>query len=261
MSAACLSTRVLLMCALAAARNNIQYKLYTTTSDCTGAYGSFSWDTYDYCVTSWTTWTSAYLECNNDNQVVSTPYDLPGCEGAKGDSKTADTGECFRLGNTSAFASYSATCSNVDDPCFGRDSTFACRVVEPGLSAEAAFDACFSSSPVASQAERVPMASLSAGDIVLSAATDGQPVKTSVIVNQHKAELKTSTLLHLHHTHGSLSLTADHVLHLNGRFAAAREAKEGDHLTATGFAPLEIERITSSRGAVVNPITADGRVL
>ena len=51
------------------------------------------------------------------------------------------------------------------------------------------------------------------------------------------------------------------VLHLNGAFMPAREAKVGDHLVNANLTPLKIERISSSFGPIVNPITANGKIL
>jgi len=98
-------------------------------------------------------------------------------------------------------------------PCFARSSTTACRLVDAAATAAAAYRACFDdehgdehgdddaatststavAAAVAAVAERVPMASLVAGDLVLSS-----PLATTrVLVNQHRlvsmSNMSTST--------------------------------------------------------------------
>jgi len=65
----------------------------------------------------------------------------------------------------------------------------------------------------------------------------------------------------MYHADGKLSVTADHAIYLNGKFVPARNAKPGDMLASAALEPVEIERLTSSRGGIINPITADGKIL
>jgi len=98
------------------------------------------------------------------------------------------------------------------------------------------------------------MSALAAGDIVLS---DGTTL-ARVVANQHRlAGGKTSRLLTLAHSRGSLTLTPDHVVILDGEWAAARDARVGA-LLSSGAA---IETISQSAGAVINPIVAGGTIL
>ena len=76
--------------------------------------------------------------------------------------------------------------------------------------------ACFDTADP-SVAERIPMTGLVAGDYVLS-----EMGKVSrVIVNQHREALQLkSTLLTLAHSNGSLSLTSNHVIEIDGVMGA-----------------------------------------
>merc|ERR1719240_1375720 len=98
--------------------------------------------------------------------------------------------------------------------CFSR-TTQACRLLQPA-SAEDAFAACFQDGHVAT-AERVSMDKLVAGDTVLANAA----TLTRVVVNQHATVKAAAPMLTLHFEGGSLSLTADHVLQLDGTLSPA----------------------------------------
>jgi len=103
-------------------------------------------------------------------------------------------------------------------------------------------------------ATRAPMSELAAGDTVLSDADTA----ARVVVNQHKIEDgKASLLITLTHARGSLALTPDHVLELDGKFMPAREAHVGAALSNGAV----IEAISHSRGGIINPITATGKIL
>jgi len=100
-----------------------------------------------------------------------------------------------------------------------------------------------------STGQEVLMTSLKAGDYVL-------PGPTRVIVNQHaKASELTSTLLEIQHTEGALKLTPDHVLSVDGKFVAAREATVG-----TKLGESEVSRVTKSVGGIINPLTTSGKI-
>jgi len=116
-----------------------------------------------------------------------------------------------------------------DAPCFGRD-TFAVGV--DGLA--------------------VPMASLRSGDLVM----DSPTTHTRVIVNQHAAASVKSALLEISHANGELSVTPDHVIEVDGSFVAARNAVPGAKL-----GQLEVSRVVSTSGEVINPLTASGKIL
>merc|ERR1719424_1558071 len=122
-----------------------------------------------------------------------------------------------------------ATCdfSPAPAPCFGRDTM-----------------------TTLADGSTVPMSELTAGDYVL-------PGPTRIIVNQHKNALHLSSpLLKLEHGQGSISLTPDHVLNVDGSFVAAREAIVGSKLGKS-----EISRITSAIGGIINPLTTSGKIM
>lgn len=227
-------------------------------SDCTGPVNyTDSTTTNDWCLSNGRD--SVYLTCDNENNfyMLWSPYAYM-CV-YTGQGVYTETGKCVTPTGDGIkdYGSLKVTCE--EDPCFGAADTYVCHVKDSSLSAADAYDACFSTSDDIG-AERVLMSSLTAGDIVLSEA-DGAPAKTSVVVNQHAAEDKSSALLNIRHELGSLSLTADHVLHLNGRFVPAREAKPGDLLSDVTLGAVEVESVAASRGTIINPITADGKVL
>jgi len=119
---------------------------------------------------------------------------------------------------------------DVDNPCFGRDTH-----------------------ATLATGERVLMSSLKSGDYVV----DGDNSVTRVIVNQHaKAAYLSSHLLSIEHEMGSLEITSDHVLAVDGNFVAAREARPGTRLGQS-----EVHRVTESYGGIINPLTASGKIL
>lgn len=181
-----------------------------------------------------------------------------GCNGTFAPVEVFSTNTCKQYSG----GSYQIGCFGFEFPCFAADSVV-CRVsTNQGrvISAEDAYTACFVDASANALATRAPMSALAAGDLVLSEA-DGKPFITRVVVNQHAASPLSSRLLHLNHEHGTLSLTGDHVLHLNGVFAPAREAKEGDLLVDAKLSPTKIKSISASYGLIANPITANGKIL
>jgi len=128
-------------------------------------------------------------------------------------------------------AQVDATCGtdDKDKPCFARN-TFAIGV----------------------NGENIPMASLRSGDVV----KDGAFSTTRIVVNQHRAGDLKSSLVNIEHSNGELSLTPDHVLEVDGVFAAARTALPGTKLG--GF---EVSRVTPTSGEVINPLTVSGKIL
>ena len=146
-------------------------------------------------------------------------------------------------------------------PCFAR-STTVCRLVDPAASASAAFGACFGGGSVHEgsngavvAAERVPMASLVAGDLVLAS----PHATTRVLVNQHRADAAATVapMVRIEHTHGTLTLTPDHVLLVDGAFAPARVAARGSRLEPASV----VTSVTATSDAIVNPLTSSGTIL
>merc|ERR1719230_1226956 len=134
--------------------------------------------------------------------------------------------------------------------CFSRTTT-ACRLLQPATAGDA-FAACFGSG-LEAVAERVPMGALVAGDAVLA---DGAGL-TRVVVNQHAGVKAAAPMLTLHFEGGSLSLTADHVLLLDGALSPARLAAVGSVLSSG----RKVSAVTHGSQGVVNPITAAGTIL
>merc|ERR1719253_1858612 len=91
------------------------------------------------------------------------------------------------------------------------------------------------------------MTDLTAGDYVVGG---------RVIVNQHKNADLQSQLLKVEHAEGSISLTPDHVLNVDGSFVAAREATVGSKLGNS-----EVSRVTPTTGDIINPLTTSGKIM
>merc|ERR1712060_106731 len=146
-----------------------------------------------------------------------------------------------------------------DKPCFARASTTVCRILDQ-LTPFEAHKQCYQVDRSVG-AERVLMSELSAGDIVL----DGNPetlTASRVVVVQHKIESATTTnLLTLLHAEGSLTLTPDHMLLIDGGFAPARVARAGSLVQTPGETAFQLLRVEKTQGAVVNPITKTGTIL
>ena len=142
--------------------------------------------------------------------------------------------------------------ASADEPCFSREAE-ACRILDTSVPPSAAFLACFDE-PATTVAERVKMTALTGGDYVLSAGKDQAYEFTRVIVNQHKLNearprhphpppspwpsvlypphpphctrvQKRSSILKIAHDNGEIELTPDHVLLVDGQWAAAHTVK------------------------------------
>jgi len=151
-------------------------------------------------------------------------------------SKSVETDVCINeeyfcgnatICNSNVLVQRKFTCFS-DEPCFARESSYACRVNEPTVAVGDAFASCFANGP-SIKAQRVLMSSLRAGDLVLSQSA-AEPSISRVIVNQHVESDHTSVLMHMKHSKGSLSVTADHVVLVDGEFMPARVVKAGSKL-------------------------------
>jgi len=113
---------------------------------------------------------------------------------------------------------------------------------------------CFSrdTHAVLASGEAILMTSLRSGDWVY----DGPHSIARVIVNQHKAAHLSSPLLKVEHARGSITLTPDHVLHVDGLFVAAREVLVGSKLGTSN-----VSCITPITGGVINPLTTSGKIM
>jgi len=139
--------------------------------------------------------------------------------------------------------------------CFQRDTT-ACRVGDMATSPADAFDQCFGGATPLT-ATRLSMAELQAGDLVLSS-KDGAIFTERVVVNQHRESNARAALITLHHSAGSLSLTPNHVLWIDGAYRPAREAVVGSSLS-DGLVVNTI--VEGDEGRIINPITTGGTIL
>ena len=148
-------------------------------------------------------------------------------------------------------------------PCFAR-STTACRLVDAAATAAAAFDACFgdaasaaaaatATAAAAATAERVPMASLVAGDLVLAS----PHATTRVLVNQHRGVSRAASMVTISHATGTLTLTPDHMLLVDGTYQPARNAQPGSRLEPASA----VTAVAATTEEVVNPLTASSTIL
>ena len=142
-----------------------------------------------------------------------------------------------------------------DSTCFAKGSTKACLVAKPSVSADAAYEQCYiydGAGGAPRDARLVLIADLSAGDLIL-----GGSDLTRVVAVQHKAVDTTAEMLTFDTADGaSVSMTADHAVFVDGQLIAAAEVKVGS-LLSTGA----VKRITKSKGAIINAVTASGTIL
>jgi len=146
-----------------------------------------------------------------------------------------------------------------DPPCFAATTT-ACKILLRTATVEEAYSQCYQDAP-GDSAALVRMPALSAGDIVLTADTEGTLLFERVVVNQHKGNMRSSQLIELQHSSGVLTLTPDHILIVDGKFAPARDATPGSSLRLAGGNPAIVNRVTNLYGTIINPVTASGTIL
>jgi len=224
----------------------------------------------------WTTWATSALD---DASCLEWRSGV--CVTPLGNGTVCDTGGTGGTGGDETAPSTTPEASD-DAPCFSWQ-TEACRILDPAATAAAAYEACFggdssgdsgaepfagpwsvtatdgrvgASAATAAAAQRVRMAQLSAGDLVLADPT----AVTHVVVAQHSASeslVRTSAMLTLHHTRGSLTVTPDHVLFIDGRYAAARHAAVGSALSSGAV----VTAVAAASDFIINPITARGTIL
>jgi len=152
--------------------------------------------------------------------------------------------------------------------CFASESMYACRLLAPAASAEAAYTACYgeasgTTAAGSSVAERTRLAELVAGDLLLTVGRrDSRLEVTRVIVNQHARADVVMPALTLHLAKGALSCTPDHALFLDSALRAASEARVGSVLMNARGEAVAVTSITRMDSAsVVNPITTTGTLL
>jgi len=136
-------------------------------------------------------------------------------------------------------------------PCFARESTYVCRLLASDASPSAAYGDCFGNG-AHGIAEKVLMSSLQAGDNVLSAENE----VSRVIANQHAEVSMYTRMINIKHSAGSLDLTPDHVLQVDGKLAPARDVVVGSILDGG-----KVESLSYSTDAIINALTTSGRIL
>ena len=110
--------------------------------------------------------------------------------------------------------------------------------------------------------QRVRMADLKAGDRVATIdVSSGKRIFDTIVVNQHKSDQTSwAELLRIETSNGSaITVTPDHVIHLNGKFSPAAKAVLGDSLSVSSGDV--ITRISKERGGIINPVTTSGTIL
>jgi len=150
--------------------------------------------------------------------------------------------------------------SSDNDPCFASNTT-ACRINTASITPAEAFEACYGLHDGDSHtfaAELVPMRNLIAGDQVLASAS----TMDRVLFNQHVTlEGKKSVLLDITYNGGMLSITPDHMLMLDGKYAPASAATVGSTMLNAHMKPIEVISVSTSHGSIVNPVTSMGTIL
>jgi len=150
--------------------------------------------------------------------------------------------------------------------CFDKSTAMACKV-EPSVAALSARVHCFGTDNNAvphPPAALVPMATLRAGDLVLTSDLDGVPAVTKVVVNQHASTPDAPAAMLSIQTHDGtiVSLTPDHALYVDGALAAARDVRVGSTLTDSIGRPLKVSAVTAyTATGIINPVTVAGTVL
>lgn len=170
---------------------------------------------------------SSSLTCDGAGKITQATFTTDDCSGTALSSVDYTNDECVAVCVMGLGASTKWTGCGGAAPCFGRES-------EATLA----------------NGETIAMSELKSGDYVL-------PGPTRVIVNQHaKAPELKSALLEIQHADGALKLTPDHVLSVDGKFVAAREAKTG-----TKLGESEVSGVSSSAGGIINPLTTSGKIM
>lgn len=154
-------------------------------------------------------------------------------------------------GSSTCINSVKYTCIDATRPCFARESASACRLLAPAAAPTAAYNDCFGPASTG-VAEKVLMAELRSGDLVLSSKSE----VARVIVNQHAEVSLYAQMLRVKHSVGSIELTPDHVLSVDGVLSPARDIKVGSLLDGA-----RVESVETSVDAIINPLTTSGFIL
>lgn len=101
------------------------------------------------------------------------------------------------------------------------------------------------------------MTELRAGDAVVTSDALGSLALERVVLNLHVDDSRLATMLKIETDLGAaVTVTPDHVISVNGKFAAAEQATVGAALSAG-----TVVRVTPSRAGVINPVTVAGTIL
>jgi hypothetical protein len=186
-------------------------------------------------------------------------------------SQDAARAQGLSISCTASSSSPGGSSGGGSSSCFAKSSTTACRVSEPTLSPDDAYAICYSSKSRAvavgtstgKPAERMLMADLEVGDLVLTSHGAGGLALTRILAKQHANAETTAPMLTLHTADGaSLSLTPDHAIYINGQLAPAADATVGALLTNARGEAVAIKRIVAiADAAVINPVTGSGTIL
>lgn len=152
---------------------------------------------------------------------------------------------------------------NLGSQCFASTSTV-CLLSDRTIDPSHAFKTCFAGEATNASAVLVPVKSLKAGDLVLTTDAAYRPAVDRILINMHVATPSYAPTVTLHTTAGgTLELTPDHVLLVDGEFKPASEAKIGSALQLIDGASTFIERVTDNgkETHVVHAVTASGTIL
>jgi hypothetical protein len=152
-------------------------------------------------------------------------------------------------------------------PCFSSAVTTACRLLAPTPADDeaaaqtyaAAHDDCFGARNASGVAERVLMSQLAVGDRVLAQDGTTRALYEDAVVDVRPGR-EERELLTLHYSQGALTLTPTHEVWADGALIEAREVEAGASL-AHSSGKVTVERVSTSKGAVINPVVCGDRIL
>lgn len=187
-----------------------------------------------------------------EEELVDIGKHLQKAKSGKGGGSSVSRG---RSGGSSARYSSPRRRSGSGSGCFGRESSFA-----------------FAAASTTGPWRVTKMLDLKAGDHVLALdETTGAPFADRVFMNLHLLDESQWPLLEINHTLGSLTVTPDHVLFVDGSFMAARHVRPGSSMVVTtlrhaereqsGVSNVAVLSVVPTYGKIVNPLTHTGVIL
>ena len=150
--------------------------------------------------------------------------------------------------------------------CFPRE-TLTCRLAQDvagaqqmSISASEA-ERCFTDDTPPAGLERVAMADLRAGDFVLTGGqSHGAPTFERLLINYHKHQQFSMPLLTLTYDGGSLTMTDDHLLFIDGALKRAAHAVVGSRLSLLSGEAVQVTQIAVRASPIVNPWTTSATI-